>query len=64
MNTPQPTNDANGPAPDFLIHLEECFGWTEGQAFHALSAYIFSTEAGRALRSELDASSARAIKAA
>lgn len=54
MRTSQFTNESEGPSPDFLKHLEQAFGWSEGQALDALSAYIFSTEPGRALRHELD----------
>lgn len=40
-------------APDLLAHLEQAFGWTEGQAIEALGAYMMSTEAGRALCHDL-----------
>jgi len=42
-------------APDLLAHLEQAFGWSEGQAIDALGAYMMSTEAGQALRRELPA---------
>jgi hypothetical protein len=44
----------NDPAPDLLTHLGQVFGWSEEQAIDALGVYIMSTEAGRALRRELD----------
>lgn len=55
MRTAQPMDEGNGPALDLLTHLEEAFGWGEAQAMHALSAYVWSTEAGRVLYRELDA---------
>jgi len=42
------------PAPDFLTHLEQTFGWSEEQAIEALSAYILSTRAGRSWQRELE----------
>ncbi|HYP99912.1 MAG TPA: hypothetical protein VER96_14650 [Polyangiaceae bacterium] len=43
------------PAPDFLTHLVQTFGWSEARAIDELGAYILSSKAGRALRRELDA---------
>ena len=53
MAKPQQTDRTSAPAPDLLAHLEQAFGWSEGQAIDALGAYMMSTEAGRALRWEL-----------
>lgn len=54
MDKPQISDGSTDPAPDFLTHLGQAFGWSEEQAIEALGAYILSTEAGRALRRELD----------
>lgn len=40
------------PAPDFLGHLQQVFGWNEAQAIEALGSYILSTRSGRSLRPE------------
>jgi hypothetical protein len=45
---------ARGLAPDLVAHLEQAFGWSQGQALDALGAYLLNTEAGRALCHELD----------
>lgn len=42
------------PQPDFLVQLEQSFGWSERQALEALGEYLMSTEAGQALRRELE----------
>ncbi|HEX2672212.1 MAG TPA: hypothetical protein VHM25_15135 [Polyangiaceae bacterium] len=55
MAKPQIRNAIQDPAPDFLKHLEQTFGWSEAQALDALGAYILSSKAGRALRRQLDA---------
>jgi hypothetical protein len=55
MAESQQTDGTNAPGPNLLAHLEQAFGWSEGQALDALGAYLMSTEAGRALRRELSA---------
>jgi len=55
MAKPRISSIIHEPAPDFLTHLEQTFGWSEAQAIDALGAYILSSKAGRALRRELDA---------
>ena len=55
MAKPQIFDPIQDPAPDFLTHLEQAFGWSEAQAVDALGAYILSSKAGRALRRELGA---------
>lgn len=55
MAKPQICNAIQDPAPDFLKHLEQTFGWSEEQAIDALGAYILASKAGRALRRQLDA---------
>jgi hypothetical protein len=55
MAKSQQADTTGAPAPDFLAHLEEAFGWSEQQACDALGAYLMSTEAGRALRHDLEA---------
>ena len=52
---PQPTATTDEPAPDLLVHLELTFRWSEKQACEALGTYLMNTNAGRALRRELDA---------
>jgi hypothetical protein len=54
MAKSQQTDGTSEPAPDFLTHLEQAFGWSETQAIEALGAYILSTEAGRRLRREVE----------
>ena len=63
MEKSQQTDSAGRAAPTLLAHLEQAFGWSEGQAIDALGAYMMSTEAGQALRHEL-ASSNRNRRAA
>lgn len=54
MAKPQISSVIQDPAPDFLTHLEQAFGWSEAQAIDALGAFILSSKAGRALRREPD----------
>lgn len=54
MDPWQMSNEITDPAPDFLTHLRQAFGWSEEQASEALGAYILSTEAGQALCRELE----------
>jgi hypothetical protein len=37
------------PAPDFLDHLCDVFGWSREEAMAALGDFILSSRAGRAL---------------
>lgn len=54
MAKSQKTDGTCEPVPDLLAQLEQTFGWSEAQAIDALGAYMMSTEAGRALRRELE----------
>jgi hypothetical protein len=53
MGNSQQSEGTSGPAPDFLAHLEQAFGWSERQALDLLGTYMMSTEAGRALSNAL-----------
>jgi hypothetical protein len=55
MAMSQQTGTTGDPAPNFLAHLEQAFGWSPPQACDALGAYLMSTKAGRALRHDLEA---------
>jgi len=51
--TQPPTRIAHDePAPDFLTHLQQAFGWNEAQALAALAGYISMRTAGRARSAE------------
>jgi|GEM_PF-2625608 len=54
MAKPQISPATQDPAPNFLAHLQQTFGWSEAQAIDALGAYILSSKAGRALRRQLE----------
>ena len=55
MAKPQTSDAIQEPAPNFLAHLQQTFGWSEAQAIDALGAHILSSKAGRALRREFEA---------
>jgi hypothetical protein len=40
--------------PSLLSELQQARGWSEPEALEALGQYLLGTEAGRALRRELD----------
>ena len=64
MAKSEPLDATHGPAPDLVAHLEQAFGWTEGQALDALGVYLLNTEVGRALRRELDSTVSVPLEAA
>lgn len=43
----------NPPAPSFLAHLEEAYGWGQARALDALGTYLMSTAAGARLQDQL-----------